>query len=130
MYAVIETGGKQYRVQKGDVLDVELRPTDATGKAKARGKGKGKAKGESEEPERTVTFDRVLFVGGGSSDPAARIGAPLVDGATVRATVVADAKGPKVLIFKKKRRKGYRRTQGHRQNYLRLRIDSIDGIGA
>jgi large subunit ribosomal protein L21 len=113
MYAVIETGGKQYRVQKGSVVDVELRPVETSGSAKAA--------------KRTVTFDRVLFVGGGKS---AHVGTPLVDGARVTATVVADTRAPKVLIFKKKRRKGYRRTKGHRQNLLRLRIDSIDGVGA
>ena len=121
MYAVIESGGKQYRVQKGSVVDVELRAVETSG---AKSKGRKAAEGE---PERTVTFDRVLFVGGGKS---AHVGVPLVDGATVKATVLADTRGPKLLIFKKKKRKGYRRTKGHRQNLLRLRIDSIDGVGA
>lgn len=129
MYAVIETGGKQYRVQKGDVLDVELRPTETAPQAKSKRKS-ATANDEQERPERperSITFDRVLFVGGGKD---VHVGTPLVGGATVRATVLADTKGPKLLIFKKKRRKGYRRTKGHRQNLLRLRIDSIEGIGA
>jgi large subunit ribosomal protein L21 len=123
MYAVIESGGKQYRVQQGDVLEVEVRPTEAV---EGSAKGKGRTKQAGERPQRSVTFDRVLMVGGGKD---VMVGAPLVEGATVKATVLADAKGPKVLVFKKKRRKGYRRTKGHRQSLLRLRIEGIDGIG-
>jgi large subunit ribosomal protein L21 len=105
MYAVIETGGKQYRVQKGDVLDVE-RPASAVKENEA------------------ITFDRVLFVGGGS---AVQVGAPVVSGVTVKASVVSEVRGPKVLIFKKKKRKGFRRLNGHRQDLVRVRIEAING---
>ncbi len=105
MYAVIESGGKQYRVAQGDVIDVELLPT--TGK-------------ESEK----VEFDRVLMVGDGDD---VKVGNPVVEGASVKATLVDRVRGPKIKVFKFKRRKGYRRTQGHRQNYLRVQIDSIRG---
>ena len=88
MYAVIETGGKQYRVQSGDVIDVEL------------------LQGVSED-QPDVVFDRVLMLGG--DEP--RIGQPLVDGAQVRGVRLADVRGPKVKVFKMKRRKGYRRHQ-------------------
>lgn len=102
MYAVIETGGKQYRVAQGDVIDIELLPVD---------KDKG-----------AVTFDRVLYVGG---DGVAKLGTPTVAGATVEGAVVAPVRAPKVMIFKKKKRKGYRRLQGHRQDLLRVRIEGI-----
>jgi len=105
MYAVIETGGKQYRVEPGDVIDVE-RSVDADG-------GDGK-----------VAFDRVLLVAG---DDGVRVGQPLVEGATVQASLVGEVRGAKVRVFKMKRRKGYRRTNGHRQNLLRVRIDEIQG---
>ena len=101
MYAIIETGGKQYRVQDGDVLDVEL---DAA------------SEGES------IQFDRVLLVG---NEGQVTVGDPLVANASVSATAVGEVRAPKVLVFKKKRRKGYKRTQGHRQNLLRVRIDGI-----
>lgn len=100
MYAVIETGGKQYRVEKGDVIDVEL----------------------IEGAEKKVTFDRVLLVGGAGE---AKVGSPTVDGATVQASLVDEVRGPKVIVYKKKRRKGYERTNGHRQDMLRVRIDKI-----
>ena len=106
MYAVIETGGKQYRVQKGDVLDVEI----PAGELQQDGK---------------LTFDRVLFMGGAGGNGDVTIGAPLVSGAAVKAIVVRDVRGPKVLVFKKKKRKGYRRLNGHRQDLLRVRIESI-----
>lgn len=102
MYAVIETGGKQYRVKQGDVLDVERGLEVEDGK---------------------VEFDRVLMLGGGDDDLS--IGTPTVDGAVVRASAVEETRGPKVQVFKFKRRKGYRRKTGHRQNYLRVRIDEI-----
>lgn len=103
MYAVIESGGKQYRVSKGDVIEVELLPT--TGKQTEK-----------------VQFDRVLMLGDGDD---VQVGDPVVEGASVKATLVDRVRGPKVKVFKFKRRKGYRRTQGHRQNYLRVQIDSI-----
>lgn len=104
MYAVIQTGGKQYRVSKGDVIDVELAPT--TGKKTEK-----------------VDFDRVLMIG---DDGDVKVGDPLVEGASVKGTLVDRVRGPKVKVFKFKRRKGYRRAQGHRQNYLRVQIDSIN----
>lgn len=103
MYAVIESGGKQYRVSKGDVIDVELLPT-------------------TDKQTEKVQFDRVLMLGDGDD---VKVGDPVVEGASVKATLVDRVRGPKVKVFKFKRRKGYRRTQGHRQNYLRVHIDSI-----
>ena len=100
MFAVIETGGKQYRVSEGDVLDVELL-------------------GDVEDG---VEFERVLMVGG---EGESQVGTPTVEGATVKASLVSAVRGPKVIVFKKKRRKGYRRTRGHRQDLHRIRIDSI-----
>ena len=106
MYAVIETGGKQYRVAPGDVIDVE----------------RGPAVGD----DGAVRFERVLLVGG---DGETMLGAPLVEGALVRASLVREVRGPKIKVFKMKRRKGYRRTAGHRQDLLRVKIDGIDGAG-
>ena len=105
MYAVIKTGGKQYRVQAGDLLVVE------------------KLDGE---PGAEVAFGDVLMVGDGE---AVTIGAPLVDGAKVSATLIETRKGEKVKIFKKIRRQGYRRTRGHRQSETVLRVTAIDGAG-
>ena len=100
-YAVIQTGGKQYRVSVGDQLDVEKLGVPVGSE---------------------VSLDRVLMVANG--DPVS-VGQPLLAGATVRATVVGEGRGEKIRIFKMKRRKGYRRTQGHRQSYTRVRIDAI-----
>ncbi len=105
MYAVIKTGGKQYRVQPGDVLVVE----------KLAG-----------EPGADVAFGEVLMLGDGD---AVTVGAPLVDGASVNATLIETRKGEKVKIFKKIRRQGYRRTRGHRQTETVLRVTSIAGAG-
>lgn len=105
MYAVIKTGGKQYRVQAGDLLVVE------------------KLDGE---PGAEVAFGDVLMVGDGE---AVTIGFPLVDGAKVSATLIETRKGEKVKIFKKIRRQGYRRTRGHRQSETVLRVTAIDGAG-
>lgn len=99
MYAVIKTGGKQYRVQPGDLLVVEKLDGDAGAE---------------------VVFDQVLML-----DDA--IGAPLVSGASVSATLIETRKGDKVKIFKKTRRQGYRRTRGHRQPESVLRVTAIDG---
>ncbi|HXU46001.1 MAG TPA: 50S ribosomal protein L21 [Thermoanaerobaculia bacterium] len=101
MYAVIESGGKQYRVAPGDVVEVEL--TGAEGN--------------------TLELDRVLMVSG---DAGVQVGQPTVEGAKVRASLLGQVRGPKIRVFKMKKRKGYRRTQGHRQNLLRIRIDGID----
>ncbi|MCS6770870.1 MAG: 50S ribosomal protein L21 [Kiritimatiellae bacterium] len=100
-YAVIETGGKQYRVKAGDVLDVE--------KLEAA-------------PGEKVTIDRVLALNTGAG---LSVGRPLVAGASVVATVVDQHRGEKVYNFKKKRRKGYHRKVGHRQSLTRLKVESI-----
>ena len=104
MYAVIETGGKQYRVEPGDVLDVEHLPVD--------------------DDDATVIFDRVLMV---HDDNDVQVGSPLVEGASVTASVLDRVRGKKILVFKMKRRKGYRRLRGHRQNLHRIKIESIAG---
>jgi large subunit ribosomal protein L21 len=103
MYAVIKTGGKQYRVSKDDVIRVEL--LDAKAGA-------------------SVTLDHVLLVG---SEGSAKIGAPTVAGASVKATVVEQIKDDKIIVFKKKRRQNYRRKNGHRQNLTVLKITDIKG---
>jgi large subunit ribosomal protein L21 len=103
MYAVIQTGGKQYRVAPGDVIDVEL----------VAGVG---------ENGSAVKFDRVLMVSG---DGGIELGKPMLDGALVTASLVSAVRGPKIRVFKMKRRKQYRRTKGHRQNLHRIRIDEI-----
>lgn len=100
-YAVIETGGKQYRVEKDTVLNVELL---------------GKEEGE------TVELKQVLAVSDGSE---LTVGKPVLENATVTATVVDNHRGGKVVAFKKKRRKGYRRKVGHRQELTKLKIESI-----
>lgn len=104
MYAVIETGGKQYRVQEGDVLDVERLP-DVT------------------EDTEEITFDRVLLVGEGDD---VTVGRPIVDGAKVSAKFLGEVRGPKIIVFKMKRRKQYRRKNGHRQDLHRVRIQGIE----
>ncbi|NLG34492.1 MAG: 50S ribosomal protein L21 [Lentisphaerae bacterium] len=101
-YAVIETGGKQYRVQQGDVVSVELI--------------------EGAEAGQSVEIGRVLAVNDGSG---LKVGAPVVDGAKVMAEVVETYRAAKVVAFKKKRRKGYHRKVGHRQNLLKVKIASI-----
>ena len=105
MYAVIKTGGKQYRVQAGDLLVVE------------------KLDGE---PGAEVAFGDVLMLGDGET---VTLGAPLVDGAKVSGTLIETRKGEKVKIFKKIRRQGYRRTRGHRQHETVLRVTAINGEG-
>ena len=102
MYAIIRAGGKQYRVSEGDTIYVE-RLEAPTGE--------------------TVTLGEVLMVGGDGGE--ARVGAPLVDKASVAATVVDQGREHKIRVFKYKKRKHYRRTRGHRQAYTALRIDSI-----
>jgi large subunit ribosomal protein L21 len=105
MYAVIKTGGKQYRVKTGDVLVVE----------KLAG-----------EPGSNVAFDQVLMLGDGAG---VTVGAPLIEGAVVNATLVETRKGEKIKVFKKIRRQGYRRTGGHRQIETVLRVVGITGDG-
>ncbi|MEP6656062.1 MAG: 50S ribosomal protein L21 [Betaproteobacteria bacterium] len=103
MYAVIKTGGKQYKVAPGQNLKVEQIPADVGAE---------------------IILDQVLMVGEGES---VRLGQPIVAGATVKATVVSHGRGEKVRIFKMRRRKHYQKHQGHRQNYTELKIDSIVG---
>lgn len=107
MYAVIETGGKQYRVQEGDILDIERVASTS-------------------EDSSDVVFDRVLMVG---SDDGVTIGNPVVEGAQVHAKRLQDVRAPKVVVFKMKRRKGYRVKNGHRQNLHRVRISGIQAAG-
>jgi large subunit ribosomal protein L21 len=101
MFAVIKTGGKQYKVQEGDILDIEK-----------IGQDEGKK----------VTFDEVLLI---EADGKTMIGTPFVKNAQIDASVVENFKGDKVLVFKKKRRKQYRRTRGHRQELTRIKIEKI-----
>ena len=101
MYAVVKTGGKQYKVAPGENLKVEQIPADVGAE---------------------VILDQVLLVGEGE---AVRLGQPTVAGATVKATVVAHGRGEKIRIFKMRRRKHYQKSQGHRQNYTEVRIDDI-----
>ena len=103
MYAVIQTGGKQYRVNQGDIIKVEKLTADVGSK---------------------VDFDQVLLVGEGAD---VKVGAPVVDGAKVSGTVVEQDRHRKIVVFKMKRRKGYRRKQGHRQDYTGVRIETISG---
>lgn len=103
MYAIIETGGKQYRVEKGDVIDVEL--LDEANKGQ-------------------IEFKNVLFINNGKT---VKIGEPLVVGSAVRGELVQEVKGPKVVSFKFKRRKGLRCKIGHRQRYTRVKITDIVG---
>lgn len=101
MHAVIKTGGKQYRVKSGDELDIEKLSQD---------------KGSE------VVFDQVLSVGEGDD---LTIGQPLVAGASVKANIVTHGKRKKVIVFKKKRRKGYQVKRGHRQQFTRVRITDV-----
>ena len=103
MYAVVKTGGKQYKVAPGEKLKVEQLPADVGAE---------------------VILDQVLLV---SEGEAVRLGQPTVAGATVKATVVAHGRGEKIRIFKMRRRKHYQKHQGHRQNYTELQIDAIVG---
>lgn len=106
MYAIIEDSGTQIKVVPGKEYDIDRRnlPND-----------------QSE-----VVFDRVLMVGDAENGGEATVGTPYVDGATVKADVLGERKGEKLDVIKFKRRKGYRVKQGHRQQYLRVRVSSID----
>jgi large subunit ribosomal protein L21 len=105
MFAVVRTGGKQYRVAKDDIISVE----------KLAG-----------EPGETIEFAEVLMIGDGAE---VTTGTPLLMGASVAATVVEQKRAPKIIVFKKKRRKNYRRKKGHRQHQTVLRITGIRGAG-
>ena len=101
MYAVIKTGGKQYRVTQGETLKIET---------------------VAGEVGSAIVLDKVLMVGNGDK---LSVGKPLLSGATVNATIVANGRNDKVKIFKMRRRKHYQKHQGHRQNYTEIRIDGI-----
>ena len=103
MYAIIATGGKQYKVAEGDVIRVEKLGVDA---------------GQS------VTFDQVLVV---SNDAELKIGTPVVDGASVTATVVKEGKAKKVIVYKYKPKTGYHKKNGHRQLFTEVKIEKING---
>ena len=103
MYAIIETGGKQYRVQKGDVIDIELLKD---------------LEGDS------IELKNVLFINTGSD---VKIGKPYIQEGVVRARLIQEVRGPKVIAFKYKQRKNIRRKVGHRQDYLRVEITEIIG---
>ena len=101
MYAIIATGGKQYKVEEGDVIKVEKLGVEA---------------GE------TITFDQVLVV----SDGETKVGTPTVAGASVSATVVAEGKAKKVIVYRYKRKTGYHKKNGHRQPFTQVKIDKIN----
>ena len=102
MYAIIETGGKQYKVAPGDVIRVEKL---------------------SSEVDSEITLDKILLV---ENDGELKVGSPVVDGAKVTAKVLSHGRGKKILVFKYKPKKNYRRRQGHRQPYTELRIEKIE----
>ena len=102
MFAVIKTGGKQYRVAANDVITVERLEAEAGS---------------------TIDLNEVLMVG---SDKGITVGSPLIAGASVKAEIVAQTRGPKLIIFKKRRRKHYRRRNGHRQDLTQLKITAIN----
>lgn len=101
MYAVIETGGKQYQVKVGDILNVEKLGLDEGAK---------------------VSFDKVIAVSG---DDGFKVGAPYVEGAKVEATVLKNARNKKIIVYKYKPKKGYHKKQGHRQYFTKVKIESI-----
>lgn len=101
MYAIIETGGKQIKVEAGQEIYVEKLGVEA---------------------DEVVTFDKVLFVGGEN----VKVGAPFVEGATVTAKVVKEGRAKKIVVFKMKAKKNYRRKQGHRQPYTKLVVETIN----
>ncbi len=102
MYAIIEEGGKQFKVTTGDTLMIDRKVDETT---------------------TSLNLDRVLLVGAGAD---AKIGTPTVAGATVSVEVLGDVKGPKVISFDYKRRKGYRKTKGHRQQYTKVKVTAIN----
>jgi len=103
MYAVVKTGGKQYRVSAGTKIKVEQLPAEVGSE---------------------VTLDQVLMI---AEDGSVKLGTPLLSGATVKAKVLSQGRGDKIRIFKMRRRKHYRKTQGHRQNFTELEITGIAG---
>jgi large subunit ribosomal protein L21 len=107
MYAVVEIGGHQYRVSEGDVLFVDK---------------------QSDEVDQKLTFDRVLLTNDGNGN--VKIGKPVVEGVTIEATLLDNVKSDKVIVFKKKRRKGYRVKRGHRQPMSQIEINKISTSGS
>lgn len=103
MYAIIKTGGKQYKVTEGDIITVEKLGVDA---------------------DTSYTFNEVLAVGDGES---IKIGSPIVDGASVSAKVLGDGKAKKVIVYKYKPKKGFHKKKGHRQPFTKLQIEKING---
>jgi large subunit ribosomal protein L21 len=103
MYAVIETGGKQYRVQEGDTIFIE------------------KVDGSQGD---AVSFERVLLL---SDESEVKVGKPYVEGAIVNASILEQGKAKKIIVFKFKAKKDYRRKQGHRQPYTKVKIEKING---
>ena len=101
-HAIIETGGKQYRVKEGDVIFIEKLPV---------------------ETDEKVTFENVLAI---TDENDSKIGAPYVEGATVEASVVKNGKSRKIIVYKMHAKKGYRRKQGHRQPYTKVQIEKIE----
>ena len=106
MYAIIEDSGTQIKVSEGDVIDVDLR---------------------ERADDSPIKFERVLAIGDTSSEDAARVGMPYIDGASVTAEVIEEIKEDKIHVIKFKRRKGYKRKTGHRQSYLKVKINEITG---
>ncbi|MHC5111538.1 MAG: 50S ribosomal protein L21 [Planctomycetota bacterium] len=104
MYAIISDGPHQYRVEEGQVFEVQRKDVD--------------------EGAETIAFDRILVVGGGDE---VKIGQPVVEGAKVTAKVIGEIKADKIIIQKLRRRKGYRLKQGHRQKHLQLKVEKIEG---
>ena len=102
MYAIIATGGKQYKVSEGDIITIEKLGVEA---------------GEK------VTFDQVLVVGGEDL----KVGEPTVSGATVEASVIKEGRGKKVIVYKHKRKTGYHKKNGHRQAFTQVKIEKING---
>ena len=105
MYAIVEDSGTQIKMTEGEVIDIDLR--------------------ELGEKTKTITFDRVLMVSDANKKAKAKIGQPYLEGASVKADVLDEIKGAKVDVIKFKRRKGYKRKQGHRQGYVRVRVTKI-----
>ncbi len=102
MYAIVDTGGKQYKIREGEILRIENIPGEIGGR---------------------VSFDRILMFSDGES---VRIGMPVLDDVAVKGHIVEQGKAKKIIVFKYKRRKRYRRKQGHRQQYTAVKIDSIE----
>lgn len=102
MFAIIEAGGKQYQVEEGRYVDIELL---------------------EEAPEEKVVFDKVVMVVNGADS---KVGQPYVDGAKINATVLKHGKEKKVLVYKQRAKKGYRKKQGHRQPFTRVMVDKIE----